>query len=442
MIPSSMTAPETTERAPIKRAPRAPAPSLVVLYAPQGASRTSIDVDVPRTIGRAGGGADLELNDNRVSRLHVTVTRAGSGVVLLDSSTNGTFVEGRRVQSATAEDGDVVRVGESFLLVRAEHDDADDADVPGLSGVSRAMRALRTEVALVARSMAPVVILGESGTGKELVARAIHALSKRPGELVPVNCAAIPETLAESTLFGHVAGSFTGAKSDSPGLFRAAHRGTLFLDEIGEIPAVVSAKLLRVLEDGVVAPVGSTRGTPVDVRVVAATHRELGADVVSGKFRGDLYARLAAIVVRTPPLRERREDILPLLTRALEGAGHDARVPLDGDLVEALLLHPWRFNVRELLRVAEELALRGRGKARLDLELVASRLEPLARDEASAPVSERPSDGPDQESPSAEQVRELWERHGGNVTRIARALGRSRRQVARYLDAQGLRAKD
>src|SRR5512140_899135 len=191
----------------------------------------------------------------------------------------------------------------------------------GLVGQSAAIRAVRELVARAARSPAPVLIRGESGTGKELVARAIHAESdRRQGSFVPVNCTAIPEALLESELFGHVRGSFTGAATQRRGLFVEADKGTLFLDEIGDMPAELQAKLLRVLEDGEVRPVGADAPRRVDVRILAATHQDIEAQIASGRFRADLYYRLNVVPFRIPPLRERAEDIPALVEHFLRRA--------------------------------------------------------------------------------------------------------------------------
>ena len=222
-------------------------------------------------------------------------------------------------------------------------------------------------------SGATVLLLADSGCGKEVAARALHALGRPDGPFVAVNCSAIPEGLAESQFFGQVAGAFTGATA-RPGWFRAAHGGTLFLDEIGDLPAPIQPKLLRVLEERAVIPVGATAPIPVDVRVVAATHRDLVADLARVHLRGDLYARLAQLVIRLRPLRERREDVLALLAHAL-----GAPPAITPRLAEALLRYAWPFNVRELRAVAQELQLRGAGAAGpLDLPLVAERLAPAA----------------------------------------------------------------
>jgi len=213
---------------------------------------------------------------------------------------------------------------------------------------SAAMHALFRRAARFASADAPVVILGESGTGKEVVARALHANStRRDHPFLAVNVAALPGELLESELFGHVRGAFTGASAAKRGLFEAADGGTLFLDEIAEMPLALQAKLLRVLQDGEIRRVGDTRPFAVDVRVVCATHRELGEQVRRGLFREDLYYRLKVLTLRVPPLRERPEDILSLTEQFLRDEGHpEAR--LTAEAARVLVSYGWPGNVREL----------------------------------------------------------------------------------------------
>jgi DNA-binding NtrC family response regulator len=217
---------------------------------------------------------------------------------------------------------------------------------------SPAMRALLVRTARFASSSAPVVITGESGTGKEVLARLLHANGPRAkGPFVPVNVAALPPDLLESELFGHVKGAFTGAGEGKEGLLEAAHGGTLFLDEIGEMPAALQPKLLRALQDGEVRRVGAVKAREVDARIVCATHRDLPDLVARGGFRQDLWYRLKVFGLRVPPLRERREDVLPLFRSflALEGRGGAAVAPATARALEAW---PWPGNVRELLNAA------------------------------------------------------------------------------------------
>jgi two-component system nitrogen regulation response regulator NtrX len=225
-----------------------------------------------------------------------------------------------------------------------------------LVGDSPAMRAVREMIGRVAPSDARVLILGETGTGKEVVARALHRHSRRAGRpFVAVNCAALPETLAESELFGHERGSFTGAQARKPGLFEAADGGTLLLDEVGELSASNQARLLRVLQERAVHRVGAVRPTPVDVRVLGATNRDLAVDVARGRFREDLYFRLNGVTLQVPPLRERPGDVLPLARRGLDERG--GGYVLAESAAEALRAYPWPGNVRELANIVERLSI-------------------------------------------------------------------------------------
>lgn len=233
----------------------------------------------------------------------------------------------------------------------------------GLLGRSRAMLEVYKQIALAADSSTPVLVIGESGTGKELVARAIHDYGKgaaRP--FVAVNCGALAETLLESELFGHVRGSFTGAVADKKGLFEQAVGGTIFLDEIGETTPGLQVKLLRVLQEGELRPVGGTRSLKVNARVLAATNRDLDEEVAAKRFRQDLFYRLSAFVIRLPALRERRDDIPLLLSQFVQNASARARreVQLTHEALEQLTSHNWPGNVRELENVVERLVIGAR----------------------------------------------------------------------------------
>ena len=221
-----------------------------------------------------------------------------------------------------------------------------------LVGTSEAMRNVKQRVAKVARGMAPVLIHGESGTGKELVAQALHASSQRAdGPWVAVNCGAIPENLLEAEFFGARKGSYTGATADRDGYFQAARGGTLFLDEIGDLPLAMQSKLLRAIQERSVRPLGSTQEETVDVRIVSATHRDLAADVQTGRFRQDLYYRLNVIEIVIPPLRERREDLPALCAALLARIAHESGMPvpaLSDQALAAIAAHPLTGNVREL----------------------------------------------------------------------------------------------
>jgi DNA-binding NtrC family response regulator len=228
------------------------------------------------------------------------------------------------------------------------------ATAPGLGivGDSVVMHRLRARITTFAPFDEPVLVTGETGTGKELVARALHAASpRRAGPFVAVNAGAIPSTLIASELFGHARGAFTGATSAHRGLFEQAHRGTLHLDEIGELPLDLQAWLLRVIETGEVQPLGAERTRRVDVRVVASTHADLVAAVEAGRFRADLYWRLAVLTIEVSPLRARTEDIAALATHLLTGMQLDEPRTLGSDALQALMLHRWPGNVRELRSV-------------------------------------------------------------------------------------------
>lgn len=227
-----------------------------------------------------------------------------------------------------------------------------DAALRRLVGESSSMKLVKERIVKVARSMAPILIRGESGTGKELVARAIHANSHRTGSAwVAVNCSAIPENLLEAEFFGAKKGAYTGATQDREGFFQAASGGTLFLDEIGDLPLAMQSKLLRVIQERCVRPLGSSQEEPVDVRIISATHRDLTAEVQAGRFRQDLYYRLNVIEIVIPPLRERREDLPALCTALLRRIAMDANIPvptLSTTVLEQLMRDPLIGNVREL----------------------------------------------------------------------------------------------
>jgi two-component system nitrogen regulation response regulator NtrX len=314
-------------------------------------------------------------------------------------------------------------------------------------GESPAMRRLRTEIAQAAPSMGRALIFGENGTGKELVARAIHAQSHRAaGPFVEVNCAAIPEELIESELFGHVRGAFTGAHASRKGRFELADGGTLFLDEVGDMSLKTQAKVLRALQEQRVEPVGSTRSVAVDARVIAATNKNLDEQLQAGTFREDLYFRLNVIPFRVPPLRERREDI-PMLARhfvEVLSAEHGRRPkPLSGELVETLARLPWPGNVRELRNIIERLVIMTPDDQIEVRHLPASLIEALPGERADATVA---AEGADKTLTLA-RAREEFERQfivrryrecGGNMSRTAEALGVERSNLYRKMKAFGL----
>jgi two-component system response regulator AtoC len=287
------------------------------------------------------------------------------------------------------------------------------------------------------RDLAPnqsnVLIEGPSGAGKELVARALHETSPRAGgPFVPVDCGALAEGIVEGELFGYERGAFTGAHRAAPGLFRSAHGGTLFLDEIGELPLALQAKLLRALQQREVRPLGSAEAVPVDVRIVAATNRDLAAAVQAGQFRADLFYRLRVVSIQVPPLRERREDIPALVGRFLARRAHETRVRgLEPEALEVLLAHPWAGNVRELENTLEAaLALApGPHLTPRDLRLGAG----------APPRAPAPQDIPlALEAYEAACLREVLRRAGGDVARAAQILGIGRSTLYRKMARHGL----
>jgi transcriptional regulator with GAF, ATPase, and Fis domain len=389
-------------------------------------------------IGREVKDGIVLAEDSRVSRHHATLHTDPLGNLRLvdEGSRNGTQVNGVRVVDHRLLDGDVVSIGDSHFVVRVEPDEQEDGEVSTLIGHAPSVRSLRAMIERIGPTTASALLLGESGTGKDVVARALHEASRPGRPFVAVNCAAIPESLAESQLFGHVAGAFSGAVA-RPGLFRAADGGTLFLDEVGELPEAIQPKLLRALQDHLITPVGATTPASVDVRIIAATNRDLDAAMSENKFRGDLFARLSEVPLTLPPLRARREDVLVLLMHAL---GSPA-VRLAPPLAEALLLHAWPFNVREVLAIAAHLRITSRGASELDLDLVADRLDiPDDIATASTPPSARPSEEPQDREPPPDRAKleALLREHRGVVADVARSMRRSRKQVYRWITAQGL----
>ena len=280
------------------------------------------------------------------------------------------------------------------------------ANTPQFIGDSDAVRAIRGLLPVVALSSSTVLITGESGTGKEIVARSLHDMSGRSaGNFVPINCAAIPKDLIESELFGHSKGAFTGAATDRKGRFELAHNGSIFLDEIGDLSLELQVKLLRVLQERVVDPVGGAKPVSINVRVIAATHRDLEAEILAGRFREDLYYRLNVLPISTPPLREREADVPLLLNFFAQRfmAEGEKPVSFSPDFMQALRAYSWPGNVRELsnlvdrfstLFAGQRLSLRSLPAALLPKGLAALQLlanEGGLGDEDEAPVPEAPS---------------------------------------------------
>jgi DNA-binding NtrC family response regulator len=304
-----------------------------------------------------------------------------------------------------------------------------------LVGSSAEIRKVQKTIGLAADSDSTVLILGETGTGKELAARALHEHGKRKGEpFAAVNCAAIPADLLESELFGHVKGAFTGASADRTGAFREAHRGTLFLDEIGDMPSAMQAKILRVLQDKVVTPIGG-KATQVDVRVIAATHRNLPALIRQGLFREDLFYRLNVVSISLPPLRERLADIIPLAEHFLRLAGEGvAPKRITAALAAQFLHYGWPGNIRELKNVIDRASILVRGDVIDvgDAEFGGSSAENGAADDANLWLSlDLPTAVAKLET---EMIRRALVACGGNRAEAARGLNINRQLL--YTKAQ------
>jgi DNA-binding NtrC family response regulator len=417
---------------------------LVVLHAAPRLKRafTVILGDEPIAIGRAGHtSGPLAFADDAISRAHAVVFPGDGGARIVDrGSRNGTFVAGARVTEAALRNGAIVRTGNAILLyqeIEIEPGECLEPEWPHLRGPSVAMQRVRAALSRVAPTSVAVLVDGESGVGKEVVAEAVHRASGRKGPFVPVNCAAIAEGIAESEIFGHTAGAFTGAARGREGFFAAADGGTLFLDEIGELPITLQPKLLRALAKGEVRPVGASAASTVDVRIVAATNRDLDAEVDAGRFRGDLLARLSAWKIRVPPLRDRAEDVLPLAAVFLDGE-------LSTDAAEALLLHAWPYNVRELEQTMAAARLRLEGTP-----LGLAHLPPaIARHVAARGPAARPGTAPPlpfvvprDEVPSKHELALVIDELGGNVAKVAAYFGKHRQQIYRWAQRHELPLK-
>lgn len=319
-----------------------------------GGTRVPVPPDRALRVG-SHEDSEIRIHDPYISQCHASIRLARNGVMVQDEgSKNGTWVDGVIVDRAWARLGAVLRFGRvSVRVISGERSSRGREPMPEgtIIGESPAYREVLRMLERAARVRSPVLLRGETGTGKEVAARIVHRASERRDQpFVPINCGAIPEPLAESELFGHMRGSFTGAHRDRQGAFGQADGGTLLLDEVAELPPLIQAKLLRVLETGRILPVGAEQEQAVDVRVVAATHRDLEAMVASGEYREDLYHRLGVLTVNLPPLRERKEDIPRLLhhfaARATDELGYP--VQLTDDAIATAVRHRWPGNIRAL----------------------------------------------------------------------------------------------
>lgn len=422
-------------------APRSAPRSTPTLWWTDEAGPRQVRIEQRALLGAAES-CDVRVRHPSVSRLHAELTPSDEGLWIRDlGSRNGTFVAGARIREACLRQDHRWHAGGCELELR--YGDETHAlelwpstQLGPLVGRSEAMRRLFRLIVQVASSDATVLIQGETGTGKELVAQAIHELSPRSaGPYVVVDCGALPRELLEAELFGHARGAFTGAGRDREGAAEAAHGGVLVLDEVGELPLSMQPKLLRMIESKQVRRLGENRHRTVDLRVVAATHRDLHRMVNEGSFREDLFFRLAVLQLDVPPLRERREDVGLLARRFL---GDDGAHLLDDEVLEELARRAWPGNVRELRNFVERLKVLG--------------LE-CAREPSSATPAVEPARGT--EAASAPRVatelgfkhaKERWVRHfervyleslldevGGNVTAAAERAGIDRSYVHRLL---------
>jgi len=390
------------------------------------------------TVGTAEGN-DLRLTDPAVSRHHCVLAVTSRGVELRDlDSTNGTTLGGFRISSGFVGQGALIGIGETVLRVDLLAEplqsqvSREDRFGPVL-GRSMAMRRVFAIATQVAPSEATVLIEGETGTGKGLLAEALHQQSRRAkGPFIVIDCAAMPPQLMESELFGHEAGAFTGANSKRTGLFEAAAGGTLFLDEIGELPLELQPKLLRALERHEVRPIGSNARIQVDVRIIAATNRDLRREVNRGAFRSDLWYRLNTVRLVIPPLRERREDIRLLAAHFYAQMANDPSARPPSELVDALMRGDWRGNVRELASAVRRAMIAGDPAALAELQSEGD------GDDASLPfrVAKERATG-------AWERQYLWKlmaRHSWNVSRAARAAKMDRSHLHGLLRRHGLLA--
>jgi DNA-binding NtrC family response regulator len=376
---------------------------------------------------------------------HPTVSRHHlaweAGAVRDLGSRNGSWLDGVKLGAASLHDNAVLRVGDVLLI----YEEGSEEDEPGVArdaapGDAPAMARLRRELARAAGDAAPLLLVGETGTGKERIAAEAHRLSARKGPLLSVNCAALSPQLVESQLFGHLKGAFTGAGDAQPGLFRAAQGGTLFLDEIGELPLEIQPKLLRAIQEREVLAVGATKPARIDVRVVAATHRDLGVEAEAGRFRRDLYGRLSLWELRVPALRERRGDLLEWLERLdllhRRERGRAAPLQLTADAAEALLLADWPLNLRALDRLVRHFGDLGHALRKDELPSWVA----VTETPASAPPGAG-STGPRPAVPTQEEFEAAYQELSGSVRALARKFQRDRRQIYRWLEQYGLKER-
>ncbi len=400
-----------------------------------GVTSVSLQRGRERKAEREGSELVVSVPDRRMSKPHARLELASGGSTLEDlGSSNGTYILGsakeERTTSGFVPMERVFRVGHTFATVLPDAGvliERSRLEAPWpFATLSTSFARDLFKLERVSGSTLPIMLLGETGTGKEVLARAVHERSLRPGRLVAVNCGALPANLVEAHPVGHQKGAFSGAVKDEVGFVRAAQNGTLFLDEIGDLPLTAQVSLLRVLQEGEVTPVGAFEPVKVDVRVISATHKDLAAAVARGEFRADLFARLSGFAFTVPPLRERVNDLGTLLVQL---RGPDAPpITLRPDAVAVLLRYDYPMNVRELRHAIDSAIVLG--------EKGAIRAEDL-------PARMRSSQSPVLEEEDAVLKQELEKHlleHGGNLSQVAREMGKARQQVQRWVKRFGLKS--
>ncbi len=387
---------------------------------------------------------DLVLTDKTVSRRHLMAVREGDEVILRDQgSTNGTFIQGSRFKEITIGYGAEVKLGRTLLKYLPEEEvvepEVADSDYFGsLVGRNVKMRRLFKLLEDVAKNTATVLIEGETGTGKELIAEEIHNHSLRAdGPFIVFDCGAVPRELIESSLFGHVKGSFTGAITDRKGAFAEAHGGTIFLDEIGELPLELQPTLLRALDKKAVRRVGANTYEKIDVRIVAATNRDLRAEVAAKNFREDLYYRLAVIRVTLPPLRERGDDIKILVDHFIRSFTPPGRTMIiTSEDMSRLQRHSWPGNVRELRNVIERACVLSKGDSLNLDDAFVEQAAPALGIRTDLPFKE--AKGQLVELFEREYIVDLMRRHKMNLSAAAREAQIDRKHLRELIRKYGL----
>lgn len=405
-----------------------------LLYWDGGYAEADLAPDLELLVGRAAD-ADLRLDDPSVSRRHA-ILHTGPPLSIEDlDSQNGTRVDGtlaERGRPLVIRAGSLVEVGDAVIVIRAA--DSEDAIPYGTSGN---MDQVRQTIDRVARGNIPVTLVGETGVGKELLAERLHDQSPRAGKtFVRINCAALPEQLLESELFGYERGAFTGANAPKAGLLESADGGTVFLDEVGELPKPVQAKLLRALECKEVFRIGALKPRSFDVRFVAATNRDLEAMVAADEFRADLFHRLCGVVVHVPALRERPDDLKRLFVEFLEESSREVgrgAPSVHPEVVVALQQHDWPGNIRELRHAVQAAVLVCPADTLERAHLPASVLS-----SASRRAAQRAGLKNELVDVERQRILDALDRCAGNQTRAAKLLGLPRRTLIARIDAYGI----